>query len=365
VQLIKAVCAIGGALVMGLFSSPVIAQRPSFSHTLVVESPKASESALRDRLREGYACAAVARPLGQLLSSNIAVVLTRERTAPGAAPARDVRVISGTPGSVEVLEKVINDAASQGFGLCGLTITAAIWGKPAEYALVAVMTREGAPSSRAPYRVIRTRGRGDEWAVLEKAAADGFAVSRLIARSDGGPSNTSDIVFVLEKPEPSRPRVLELAFAGNDVALQKEIDKKTVRGFCIEANWATPERVNVLLAKPVDGACEGTHEYTADQDSRFYVSNLDGMLLGLHRFKEGSLALYDKRKGAAFEYNLIAGELQDWTRRPLFLPRDQKQFIEKLDVDGGRGYRPVDVTWRKFGSNDMLAVDVVMARPRQ
>ena len=361
----KTVCAIGVALVMGLSSSPVTAQRPSFSHAVIVESPKASESALRDRLREGYACAAVARPLGRLLSSNIAVVLTRQGKTPTVVSTSDVRVINGTPGAVEELEKLINDAATQGFRLCGLTITAAIWGKPAEYALVAVMTHEGAAASRVPYRVVRTRGRGDEWTVLEKAAADGFAVSRLIARSDGGASNTSDILFVLEKPAQSRPRVLDLAFAGNAVALQKEIDKKTARGFCLEANWATSERVSVLLAKPLDGACEGVHEFTVDEDSRFYVSNLDGMLLGLHRFKEGSLALYDKRKGAALEYNLIAGELQDWTRRPVLLPRDQKQFIDKLDVDGGRGYRPVDVTWRKLGPGDMLAVDVVMARPRQ
>jgi hypothetical protein len=349
-------------LSLGVCADVVSGQRRSFHHEVLVELPRNLETSLRRRLKEGFECAAVARPTGAVLSDNVFVVLNRElRVAPETGA--DVRVITATAETSAEFETRINEAARDGFGLCGFTVTAHVWGQPAEYATVAIMTRRAGATSSRTYRIVRTRGRRDEWAVLEKAAAEGFVVSRVVSRHHGGPSNTSEIHFLLERPEKAEPRQLTLVFANNAVALQKEIDKQLPRGYCIEATWATFERVSVLLAKPTAGPCGGDYKYAVDDDSRFYVSNLDGTLLGVHRLKEGSMAIYDG-KTPTLEYSLIAHELADPKFR-LFTPIEHRRLTEKLDVDGGRGYRPVDVAWRQSESSRDLAVDIVMARPRQ
>jgi hypothetical protein len=71
-------------------------------------------------------------------------------------------VVTGTAGSIDEFERRINAAAAQGFRICGITVTAAIWGKPSAYAAVAVMTRAGAVTTGTTYRVIRRRGRRDD-----------------------------------------------------------------------------------------------------------------------------------------------------------------------------------------------------------
>ena len=38
--------------------------------------------------------------------------------------------------------------------------------------------------------------------------------------------------------------------------------------------------------------------------------------------------------------------------------------MDKLNADGGRGYRPIDVAWRDAGTEGSRAVDVILARKR-
>jgi hypothetical protein len=350
-------------LSLGVCAGIASAQRPSFEHEVLVELPRRLEDRLRRRLQEGFECAAVARPTGPVLSDNVFAILNRPARRTGPVPGAEVRVITGTAGEPGEFEARINEAARAGFGFCGLTVTAHVWGQPSAYAMVAVMTHRAGAASSTTYRVVRTRGRREEWAMLEKAATDGFVVSRVVSRSDGGPSNISEIHFLLEKATKPEPRQFELVFANNEVALQKEIDKQMKRGYCVEATWSTIERVSVLLAKPVAGPCRSAAKYEVDDDSRFYVSNLNGGLIGLHRLKEGSMAIYDG-KTPTDEYSLQSTELEDPKFR-IFTPVEHRRLTERLDVDGGRGYRPLDVTWREQGASGKLAVDIVMVRPRQ
>ena len=348
-------------------------QRPSFSYEVVVESPTTIESTLRGLTRDGYTCAAVARPGGGPLSRNVAVIVSQSAAASSsssssssrsraAAKGADVTVITATAGTPDALEQQMNAAAQDGFSLCGLTMTDSIWGQPAEYATVAVMTRAGTSPTGTSYRVVRSRARREDWTLLERAAADGFVVSRLVSRPHWGADNTSDIVFVAEKSAASRPVRYELVFAGNGPALQKDIDKSTGRGYCVQAAWATSERMSVLLAKPLDAACDRPHDYEVEESSRFSVNSADGELLGMFRMKDEVIALYNGRD-TSLEYSVIESVLPD--RRRIFRPREHRLFTEKLDADGDRGYRVLDVTWRDSGPKDGRALDVVMVRPRQ
>lgn len=275
-----------------------------------------------------------------------------------------ITATAGTPGE---LEQRLNAAAQEGFSLCGLTMTDSIWGQPSEYATVAVMTRTGAGASPTgtSYRVVRSRARREDWTLLERAAADGFVVSDLVSRPNVvGAANTSDIVFVAEKSSGSRGTRYELVFAGNGPALQKEIDKQTKRGYCVQSAWATSERMSVLLARPLDAACDRPHDYEVDESSRFSVNSADGELLAMFRVKDGVMALYNGRD-TSLEYSVIEGVLPDPAGRPIFRPRELRLFTEKLDADGERGYRVHEVTWRDNGTHDERALDVVMSRPRQ
>jgi hypothetical protein len=353
-------------------------QRPSFSYEVVVESARTIESTLRNLTRDGYTCAAVARPVGGRLSNNVAVVVSRpEPSSSSSSPSSgrasakgaDVSVITATAGTPDELEGRLNAAAREGFSLCGLTMTDSIWGQPAEYATVAVMTRAGASSSPTgtSYRVVRSRARREEWTQLERAAAEGFVVSRLVSRpqrADLGAANTSDIVFVAEKSAASRPVRYELVFAGNGPALQKEIDKSTKRGHCVQAAWATRERMSVLLAKPLDAACDRAHDYEVEESSRFSVNSADGELLAMFRMTDEVMALYNGRDTSS-EYSTIEGVLPDPSWRRIFRPREHRLLAEKLDADGDRGYRVLDVSWRDAGSDDSRTLDIIMVRPRQ
>jgi hypothetical protein len=361
----------GVVLAAGLLAAAQ--QRQSFSYEVVVESARTIESTLRDLARDGYTCAAVARPGGGRLSNNVAVIVSQpagSASSPrtrGPAKGGDVIVVTATAGTPDALEQRLNAAAQEGFSLCGLTMTDSIWGQPAEYATVAVMTRAGTSPTGTSYRVVRSRARREDWTLLERAAADGFVVSRLVSRPQHvavGAANTSDIVFVAEKSAASRPSRYELVFAGNGPALQKEIDKSTKRGYCVQAAWSTFERMSVLLARPLDSNCDRPHDYEVEESSRFSVNSADGELLAMFRMKDGVMALYNGRDRST-EYSVIESVLPDPSFRRIFRPREHRLFSEKLDADGDRGYRVLDVTWRDNDSNDGRALDVVMVRPRQ
>lgn len=346
------------------------ADRPAYSFDLVVESPATIEATLRQALRDGRTCAAVARPVGMPLARTIAVLLTRpEGATAGSDPAApDVRVFTSTPDGVDDLARRMDASAAQGFGLCGLTLTTPIWGRPGgAYAVVAVMTRTDAAPTGTSYRVIHSTGRRDEWAKVQQAAADGFVVARVASRPQPDVSSTSDMVFVAEKTAASKPVTYDLELGGNAPALQKDLDKAIARGFCdVQATWATPERMTLLLAKPIDGPCDLPHEYEVEESSAFMglsVSGTDGVLLGIHRVKDGFMSLYDG-KDRTLEYSVVEGVLMDEDARPVRPPRDHRLFVEKLDVDGGRGYLPVDVAWRDAGTDGRRAIDVILARKR-
>jgi len=347
------------------FTSTARAARPSFAYEVVVEGPASLQDVLRDRLGYGWTCAAVARPVGLKLATSVAVVLAQEKGA-DVPLKRDVRVITSTPDGVDELARRLDASAAQGFGVCGLTMTAPIWGRPGgAYAVVAVLTRTDSAPTGVTYRAVHSTGRRDEWADVQKAAADGFSVTRVVSRPQPDVSSTSDVVLLAEKTAASRPLQYDKVVAGNGPALKKDIDKSTARGFCAMATWPTTDWMVVLLAKPLDAPCQDKHEYDVEESSAFMgfsVSSTDGVLLGVHRVKDATIGLYDRTDGS-FEYTVEGGVLIDTYFKPSE-PREHRDLLDKLNADGGRGYQPVDVAWRDAGREGSRAVDVVMGRAR-
>jgi hypothetical protein len=359
-------------ILIAIASTPAVAaERPSFSYEVVVESPATIEATLRQSLREGRTCAAVARPVGMALARTMAVLLTRPEGATPAAdpPAPNVRVLTSTPDGVGELARRMDASAVQGFGVCGLTFTTPIWGRPGgDYAVVVVMTRTDDKPTGTSYRVVHSTGRRGEWTAVTQAGADGFAVTRVASRPQPDVSSTSDMVLLAERTAASKPVTFDLELGGNAPALQKDLDKAIKRGSCdVQATWATPERMTLLLSKPIEGPCERPHEYELEESSEFMglsVSSTDGTLLGLHRVKDGFMSLYDG-KDRSLEYTVEQAVLADEDARPVRLSREHRWFVDKLNADGGRGYLPVDVAWRAGTTEGARAIDVILARPRQ
>ena len=196
------------------FTSTARAARPSFAYEVVVEGPASLHDVLRDRLGYGWTCAAVARPVGLKLATSVAVVLAQEKGA-DVPLKRDVRVITSTPDGVDELARRLDASAAQGFGVCGLTMTAPIWGRPGgDYAVVAVLTRTDSAPTGVTYRAVHSTGRRDEWAEVQKAAADGFAVTSVVSRPQPDVSSTSDVVLLAEKTAASRPLTYDKVVGG-------------------------------------------------------------------------------------------------------------------------------------------------------
>jgi hypothetical protein len=359
--------AAGAVLVAVAGIAPAAAQRTPLAFEVVVESPSTIQSALRQLTRAGFACAAVARPSGPVLSTNIAVVMSRRTPAseaPLATRAADVKVVHATAGTVEEVERALNAGAADGYSPCGLTLTAPVYRESTAYSVVAVLARTSAEPTGKAYRVVRSRSRREDWTLLERAAADGFIVSRLASRPDPTPANTSEIVFLAEKTPETKATRYELAFAGNGPALEKEIAKAVKSGHCALAAWATAERMSVLLARPLDGTCTTPHEYEIEESSRFTVNAADGELLALYRVKDGTMGLYDGRN-RAIEYSTVEGTLVDPFERIYNPTREHRELRDKIDADGSRGYQIFDITWRDAGLRGARAVDVILSRPRQ
>ena len=134
-------------------------------------------------------------------------------------------------------------------------------------------------------------------------------------------------------------------------------------GHCAQAAWATAERMSVLLAKPIDGPCATPHDYEIEESSRFTVNAADGELLGAvprQGRDDGAARRPQPRRSSTAPSRACSPTAASACSG---LPREHRELVEKLDADGGRGYLPVDVTWREAGPG-LRAVDVILSRPR-
>jgi hypothetical protein len=345
------------------------AARPSYSYAIVVEEPGALQAALRDQLRDGFVCAAVARSVDITLAKRAAVILTRaEGPAAADLPATaGVRVIISTS-DVDDLAPQLDAAASEGYGLCGLTLTTRAWGtRGGDASVITVLTRTSSAPTGVTYRAFHETGRRGEWTEVQRGAAAGFLPTRVASRPQPLVSSTSDMVYLAEKTAASRPSMLDVELGGTGSGLQKDLDKAIARGYCDAlATWANPERMLILLVKPLDGACDRPHDYRVTESSAFMglnMSSSDGTLLGFHRVKDATMALYDRR-GGSIDYRGAEGVIPDEDASPFRSSREVRALVDRLNADGDSGFLPVDVAWRAGAVEQARAVDVILARGR-
>lgn len=332
------------------------AQREPAVFRLVIDAPRRAGSGLQRAAKDGFTCAAVARPLPPLLPNNVTVLLTKPRGSGQPAPAMDV--VMARAAAPESLQDALNKSAAAGFRLCGVTLTQPEYDRSNLATFVAVMTKVNGPPPE--YRVIRTRLQPGQWEPLERSAAEGFLVSHVLARPQPPGADTSEMVLVAEKTADTPPSAYALVFAETAQALESALAGRAKQGYRLQGLWPAGARLNALMARPLTGAWPRPRDYRVDERAQLRLSAIDGELVGLVRRGGGVVTVHDQERRS--ESTLTSGAIADVRQRPILEPRNETRFVEKLDSDGGRGYQPFEFTLRP-GTGDELLADVVLLRP--
>ena len=316
---------------------------------------------------KGYRCARVARPDGGFVPQHVAILMARPRQTGVVPKTSDIQVVVGWPEEGrERFERTINTLAGRGYELCGFTIAeSSLIGRQA-YGLVAVMERlEQRAASGVSYRVVRTRGRREEWARVEATAAEGYALTHMVARPGATTDSTHDNHYVLEKrPGAERPVSYRLERSGNEFDLQQRLERAAKDGYRADTMWPEHDTITMLLSRPVEGAWEGRREYVVDEGNWARTSVVTGPSIRFVPFKGSLFAFYDKH--GATQDHANEGTIDDSDRRPARPSGDERGLLGRINVDGGRGYWPVDFAIRQGeAGSPRLAAIVVMGRAKQ
>ena len=316
---------------------------------------------------KGYRCARVARPDGGFVPQHVAILMARPRQTGVVPKTSDIQVVVGWPEEGrERFERTINTLAGRGYELCGFTIAESSSIGQRAYGLVAVMERlEQRAASGVSYRVVRTRGRREEWARVEATAAEGYALTHMVARPGATTDITHDNHYVLEKrPGAERPVSYRLERSGNEFDLQQRLDRAAKDGYRADTMWPEHDTITMLLSRPVEGAWEGRREYEVDEGNSARTSVLTGPSIRFVPFKGSLFAFYDKH--GATQDSANEGTIDDSDRRPARPSGDERGLLGRINVDGGRGYWPVDFAIRQGeAGSPRLAAIVVMGRAKQ
>ena len=95
----------------------------------------------------------------------------------------------------------------------------------------------------------------------------------------------------------------------------------------------------------------------------FSVSSTDGVLLGVHRVKDATIGLYDRKDGS-FEYTVEEGVLIDADSSRCGCRASTGGSWTSSTRTAAAATRPIDVAWRDAGTEGSRAVDVVLGRAR-
>lgn len=345
--------------------STLLAQAPTWDLDLAIGRADRLNVELTAVTAKGYRCARVARPDGGFVPQHVAILMARPRQSGVVPKTSDMQVVVGWPEEGrERFERTINTLAGRGYELCGFTIAESSTIGQRAYGLVAVMERlEQRSAAGVSYRVVRTRRR-EEWPRMEAAAAEGFALTHMVAWPGATTDLTHDNHYLLEKrPGAERPVAYRLERSGNEFDLQQRLERAAADGYRADTMWPGRDTITMLLSRPIAGAWEGQREYEVDESSRARTSVLTGPSIRFVPFKGSLFAFYDKHGRSEDSAN--EGTLDDSDRRPARPSGGERGLLGRINVDGGRGYWPVDFAVRQpEPGSPRLAAIVVMGRAK-
>ncbi len=367
----RAAAALAAAALAVMAGGALLAQGPTWDFDLAIGDADRLTVELTEVTAKGYRCARVARPDGGVVPQHVAILMARPRQSGAVPRTSDIRVEVGwADDGVERFarfarfERMLNTWAERGYELCGFTMAGSSQLRQRGFGLVAVLERlERRPPSGVSYRVVRTQRRED-WPLVEAVAAEGLALTHMVARPGPATDLTYDNFYLFEKrPGTERPVTYRLDRAASEFELEQRLERAAKDGYRADTMWPGRDAITLLLSRPVLGAWEGRREYEVDESSRARTSVLTGPSIRFVPFKGSLFAFYDKH--GATEDSANEGTIEDGRRRPTLLSSDERGLLGRINVDGGRGYWPADFAVRQSEpGNERLAAIVVMSRPK-
>lgn len=285
---------------------------------------------LGDRLfrlaEDGYRVDVVATPDAPFLPANIVVLLS----AAPAATTTEYKVVDDT--SLARVNEQTALLADQGYVLRGFTAARPRFGTARGY--VAVMERTPGSGPTREYRFILTRGTSQDWRVLERAAADGFTVTRTLVWPDDTLSARSDMVFVCERARAGgTPARVNLEWDAEATTIERKVNARAAKGETIVAFWASRMYLNALMAQPVSGSGPPA-KYVIDADplGTPSMTSTSGRLVAWVRYRtDQQVGVYDTTGSGT--YDILSDEVPDADWNPTgTLKRDRQLFGADLNL---------------------------------
>jgi hypothetical protein len=329
---------------------------------VVAEWPDRLEAALNGAGGQGYTCGAVARPVPPLQTEEAITWLVRS----AGAGAVDYRVVSGHARfDRAALERAVTAAGDEGFAVCGLTVAqrpGVRTGAGNQHVLV--FSRERAqPVRRRLFRVIFTSGVGSEWSRVEAALREGFTIAR-VAWSQPERATLPEVVFLAERDAESGAGTASstLESDGEAAGLTKRVTRRVAEGYRVEAAWASPTSVSVLMTRRA-GSPSSSPDYVvaASSTGSFSPAPNSGLLLASVPFKGMRYAIHDRSRPGA--YTTFEREHAPFTQllgSPGAEARNLEQALAER-FESGRE-RPVDVVYRETSARGRLRAEAIFDR---
>lgn len=342
---------------LSLLVGAAAAQADTCTHRVVAAAPQHLALRLRAAAVEGFTVAAVARPDASAPLHVPVVVLAKS-----TASAGQVEIRAEWARSLSDLEAAVNAAVGGGARLRGVTradLTAPAWGP-----WLAVLEQgAGKPAGGAPsYRLVLSRGQAAEWRQLEEAAREGYRVVDVLWWADRTLSALGEVVFVAERAPAASPRELELVW--EPVAkLDARLEKLAAAGWHADVAWTSRDYVNVLMSRPRGGshAPAGDHFEVDEDPGSPGVSASTGRLVERLSFRDGQVAIYDRRHPAA-SYVLESGPLVAGVASGTTASTAEIQLAGRLDRAGRGGLCAFDAVWQEQPGRSPELV-VLLRRP--
>jgi hypothetical protein len=329
---------------------------------VVADWPDRLEAALDAAGAQGYACGTVARPAPPLRMEEAVALLQRSADA---APV-DYRVAIGHARfDRAALERAVTAAGDEGFAVCGITVTRrpGVQTASGDRHVVVFGRSRTQPVRRRLYRAIFTSGMGSEWSRVEAALKDGFTLSRVAwAQPDGAP--VPEVVFLAERDAEAGAGAAENSLESDPDAggLTRRLTRRARDGYRVEAAWASPSGVSVLMTRR-PGASGPVPDYIVASSSTgsFSPGLSDGLLLASVPFRGVRFAIHDRaRPGAYSTFDREHGAFNVLLASPGAEERGLEQALAERFSGGSE--RPIDAIYRETSTRGRLRLEVIVDR---
>jgi len=270
------------ALALAAIQTTTAADTPRLEYRVAVATGRQLAAQLDSAGRDGFACAAVARPDPGVVAPGIAVVLGR--IAGGAPHPVAHRVVAGGYMGTD-FQEALERVGADGFRLCGVVLDEST-GRPS---LVAVLSQDPA-SERAPahfgvevltnYKASLTR--------LAAAGRDGFVpVAAAPVNNNRVPEMRSWLVVTERHDDMASPREIAVRSGSAPGALEKALNEQGKLGYHIDLTWQEGADVVAMLSRPA-GDAKTAHTFAAESRSPDQLHFLSGLYLGDFQYLSGT-----------------------------------------------------------------------------